>query len=512
MILGTVASQFPIPLPDISYLAIAPDLVLFGAALLMLLIAALIGSNHLRLFRLIALIAAVVQGFFSAEQLHATASGGSLAIAGAIAVDGLSSVIGLIVSATLVLAVLIGTGFIRKVSAEGPEYLVLLLVSALGALVMAQAEDLIVVFLGLEILSIALYVLTSFRRGDLKSREAAFKYFILGGFSSAVFLYGIALIYGATGSTNLVEISKFLASNVLIHDGILLFGIGLLLVGFGFKVAAVPFHIWSPDVYEGAPTSITGYMAAMAKIGAFAALLRVFDFAFATEVQLWRPMVAGLALASMFFGALFALRQPKVKRLLAYSSINHAGFILIGVYVSTSAGVRAAVFYLAIYSVLVVGTFGVISAIQERNGDTEGSIDLDGLRGLAHSDKVVAFILSILLLAQAGAPFTSGFVAKFLAIVAAVGVGEYWLAVLAMIAAVIAMAFYLRVVLVMIRSDRKTDVSVPVAVAGAASEPPRIRLSGIHSVGIWLSLVVTIAVGIFPQPLLALIAHATIVR
>ena len=205
------------------------------------------------------------------------------------------------------------------------------MVSASGAMMMGAANDLIVVFLGLEILSIALYVLAAFNHRRAESGEAALKYFVLGGFSSAVFLYGIALTYGATGTTNLPQIADYLSRNVIVHNGVLLGGLALLLVGFGFKIAAVPFHMWSPDVYEGSPSPIAGFMAAVAKAGAFAALLRVFVTSFPTVRADWQPVVWVLALLSLVLGAVVALTQRDVKRMMAYSSINHVGFILLGV-------------------------------------------------------------------------------------------------------------------------------------------------------------------------------------
>ncbi len=209
--------------------------------------------------------------------------------------------------------------------------------SASGAILMGSANDLIIVFLGLEILSIALYVLTAFNHHLATSGEAALKYFILGGFSSAIFVYGIALTYGATGSTNLTQIADYLSKNVVLTNGLLLAGLALMLVGFAFKVAAVPFHMWTPDVYEGAPTPVTGFMAAVAKVGAFAALVRVLFSSLGVISADWQPIIYGLAVLSLVVGAVVALRQRDVKRMLAYSSINHAGFILLGVYAASPA-------------------------------------------------------------------------------------------------------------------------------------------------------------------------------
>ena len=227
-------------------------------------------------------------------------------------------------------------GYLRREGITGAEFHVLALVSASGAMLMGMANDLIIVFLGLEILSIALYVLTAFNHRRAASGEAALKYFILGGFSSAIFIYGIALTYGATGSTNLTQIADFLSKNVVLTNGLLLAGLALMLVGFAFKVAAVPFHMWTPDVYQGAPSPVTGFMSAVAKAGAFAAMLRVLFTSFGVVSTDWKPIIYGLAVLSLVLGSVLALRQRDVKRMLAYSSINHAGFILLGVEAATA--------------------------------------------------------------------------------------------------------------------------------------------------------------------------------
>jgi NADH-quinone oxidoreductase subunit N len=236
-------------------------------------------------------------------------------------------------------------------------------------MMMGAANDLIVIFLGLEILSIALYVLAAFNHKRAESGEAALKYFVLGAFSSAIFVYGIALTYGATGSSNLPEIADYLSKNVVASNGVLLGGLALLLIGFGFKIAAVPFHMWSPDVYQGSPSPITGFMAAVAKAGAFAALLRVFVSSFGTIRADWQPVVWVLAILSLLLGALVALVQKDIKRMMAYSSINHVGFILLGVEAATTRGVSASLYYLFAYMFLTIGTFAVITVVA-RDGDT----------------------------------------------------------------------------------------------------------------------------------------------
>jgi NADH-quinone oxidoreductase subunit N len=346
----------------------------------------------------------------------------------------------------MLLTALVADGYLRREGVQGAEFHVLAMVSASGAMLMAMANDLIIVFLGLEILSIALYVLTAFNYRRAASGEAALKYFILGGFSSAIFVYGIALTYGATGSTNLTQIADFLSKNVLLSNGLLLGGLALLLVGFAFKVAAVPFHMWTPDVYQGAPSPVTGFMAAVAKAGAFAAMLRVLFSAMGVVTTDWRPIVYALAVLSLVLGAFVALRQRDVKRMLAYSSINHAGFILLGVAAGTARGASAALYYLFAYMLMTIGSFAIVTLLG-RAGD--GDHDLSRYRGLAGRQPLVALAFAVLLLAQAGAPFTTGLWAKVQVVFAAIDAGYVPLGAIAMVTAVVAAYFYLRVAVLM---------------------------------------------------------------
>jgi len=513
----TIVSQVPIVMPLISYRAIGSDIILFGAALLVLLLSAVMGrKEHVIFYQLVGIIAGIGSAAWSGYMLdQVIRHGSSLVIAGSVSLDGFSCVIGIVVGAVVALSLMIAPEFISEVAGGGPEFVALTLISALGASVMAQGEDLLVIFLGLEILSIALYVMVAYRSGDRLGREAALKYFLLGGFSSAIFLYGIALVYGATGSTNLAKIATYLASTVIIHDGLLLFGIALILVGFGFKISSVPFHIWAPDVYQGAPTSTTGYMAAMAKIGGFAALLRVLVVAFPMQVHDWRVFVGGFAVLSIVFGALFALRQTDIKRVLAYSSINQAGFILLGVYANTKAGVSDALYYIVVYSIAVVATFGVISIIQRSLGKTEGTLSYDDIKGFARRYPLAGITLAVLILSQAGAPFTTGFIAKFSVLTAVIGVGGYWIGAVAMVGAAIALAFYLRIILTMYRRDETADLAP--AVSGGADDDSMVsvvplRVTPTTAIGLTLAVAFTVFFGVFVTPLVALCVHGTILH
>jgi NADH-quinone oxidoreductase subunit N len=390
---------------------------------------------------------------------------------------------------------------------------------------MGAANDLIVVFLGLEILSLPLYVLAAMNARRVESGEAGLKYFLLGAFSSAVFLYGIALVYGATGTTNLPQIADFLARNVLLHNGLLLAGMALLLAGFGFKVAAVPFHLWTPDVYQGAPSPVTGFMAAVAKAGGFAALLRVFVSSFGDLRSDWQPVVWVLAVVTLVLGAVVALVQRDVKRLLAYSSINHAGFVLLGLQAATARGVESSLYYLFVYMVMVIGSFAVVTVVGRR-GDTRH--DLGYYRALAARRPWLAGSFAVLLVAQAGVPFTTGFLAKLEVVSASVGARSTPLAVIAMVSAAIAAFFYLRVILVMYTPVEETS---GVAVGGgggavmavgpgegtvgavAVAAPPGLETTADPvpvgaATAIAISVIVTVLFGIWPAPIVDFAHHA----
>ena len=394
----------------------------------------------------------------------------------------------MLISAGVLLASLLCDDYLRRENLEGPEVYVLMLLSASGGLLMAMANDLIVIFLGLEILSIALYVLTGSHLRRAESQEGAMKYFVLGAFSSAFLLYGIALVYGATGTTNLTRISEFLSGNILTEDGLLLAGFALLLVGFGFKIAAVPFHVWTPDVYQGAPTPVTAFMASVAKAAGFAALLRVFVVTFEPYRDDWRPVIFVLAVLTMLLGSLLAIVQTDVKRMLAYSSINHAGFILVGVEAATDEGTAAALFYLLAYTFMVVGTFAVVTLVGRR-GDAHHT--LADYRGLSSSRPALALALAVLLLAQAGVPFTTGFLAKFYVIGAAVDAESYGLAIVAMVSAAISAYLYLRIVVAMYMTAEPDDAVATVRRRIAVPAGARLSLG--------LALAFTVVVGILPS-------------
>jgi len=484
-----------VTIPSVHYLAVLPVLIYFGAALALLLVTSLVRSkvtnNVATVTTVVASLAVLVVNAF--QWRCVARSGPSMTVAHAIVLDDFSVIATAVIALSVLMSALVAHDWLRREGLAGVEFHILALASSAGAMLMTQANDLIVIFLGLEILSIGLYVLVAFDRRRANSTEASLKYFLLGGFASAIFAYGAALVYGATGSTNLTRVSYFLGSNVLTRPGLLYAGGGLLLVGFAFKVAAVPFHLWSPDVYEGAPTPVTGFMASIVKVGAFAALVRVLISALGTQLDTWRPILFVLIVLTTVVGASLAVVQRNAKRMLAYSSINHAGFILLGVWAGTVKGTAATLFYVMTYAPVVVATFAVVTLVGGV-GDEHHSID--HYRGLARRQPWLGASLAVLLLSQLGAPLTTGFFAKFSVLAAAVDAGGTALAVIALLSAAIAAFFYLRWTLALYADDEieANRVEVP-------------RLTGLV---IGFGVVFTIVFGIWPGPLATLAQHATV--
>ncbi|HXW33363.1 MAG TPA: NADH-quinone oxidoreductase subunit N [Acidimicrobiales bacterium] len=447
-VLVAAASSTHLTLPKIAWLSILPVIAMLAGAVVLLSGSAVarrqIETVWVTTITVATASVALVLSLF--QWFDVQDHGPHVAIDGSIVQDGFSALVSILVSCAVFISAFVGDGWLRRDRIVGPEFQVLMMVSASGAMIMGMANDLIVVFLGLEIMSIALYVLAAFNSRRSESGEAALKYFVLGSFSSAVFLYGIALVYGSVGSTNLVQISDYFSHNIVLHNGLLLAGLALLLVGFGFKIAAVPFHLWTPDVYQGSPTPVTGFMAAVAKAGGFAALLRVFITSFGLLRTDWQPAVWVLAALTLLLGSIVALVQRDIKRMLAYSSINHAGFILLGLQAADSKGVEASLYYLFVYTFMVIGTFAIVTIV---GGTGDGAHDLGRYRNLSARQPWLAASLAILLVAQAGIPFTTGFLAKLEVLDAAVGAHSTVLAVIAMVTAVIAAFFYLRVIVLM---------------------------------------------------------------
>ncbi len=372
------------------------------------------------------------------------------------------------------------------------EYYTLVLFSIAGMIMMATATDLLVIFVALEVMSLAVYVLTGMRRDDPKATEAAFKYFLLGAFSSAFFLYGIAFTYGLTGSTHLDRIGSFLAAQALTGSPMILIAVGLLMVGFAFKISAVPFHMWTPDAYEGAPAVVTGFMSTGVKAAAFAAFARVFLSSFEPFSADWVPVLWVIAVATMVLGTVVGVAQTNLKRMLAYSSIAHGGYLLVGLVSANQVGKAAILFYLLAYAVTNLAAFGVIALLGARE---RGNDELNDYKGLWHSHPALAALMTVALLSLGGLPPTVGFIGKWYIFSAAVSAGYYGLAIIGMLTSVISVFFYLRVVVMMYMADRD----------GA---PAPAQVSGLGLAALTLAIIAIFILGILPTPVLTLAAQS----
>jgi NADH-quinone oxidoreductase subunit N len=501
----------PIETPEIVWSAVMPIVVLVAGGVLILTFASLLKEKVRPEWFGYATVAIALGAMGAAvplwNEIQDPDRGPFTAIAGAIGVDGFSVFLTFVICGSVLLTALLAIDYLRAEGQDAAEVYALLLFSAAGGVIMASANDLIVMFMGLETLSLPVYVLAATQARRRSSQEAGMKYFVLGAFSSAFFLYGVALVYGATGSTNLADISEFLSQNVLLDNGLLLAGLGFLLVGFGFKISAVPFHQWAPDVYQGSPSPIVGYMAGGVKAAGFAGLLRVFYLGFDAYGTDWQPLIYALAVASLLGGAILALVQTDVKRMLAYSSINHAGFILVGVEANSALGVESVLFYLASYAAIVAGSFGVISVIGRA---TSGRHDLSAYRGLNKTNPVLALTFTVFLLAQAGVPFTSGFFAKFDVLAAAVDAGSYWLALVAMISAVISAFLYLRIVATMYVAAEEGEEVDPLLAGSDTAVITRstVKVGAASALAIGIAVFITIEAGLLPWTFTDLAADA----
>jgi NADH-quinone oxidoreductase subunit N len=475
--------------PTVEWVGLVPLLVLAGAPVLLLTLVALVPARPPKgtwaAFTVVTSVVAMLACIPLWDRVRDPERGAFNTVADAVVIDGFSLFFAVVIAASIALVALLADDYLRREGLDGPELYVLMMLSGAGGLLMAMANDLIVLFIGLETLTIALYVMCGFHLRRLESQESAIKYFVLGSFSSAFLLYGIALVYGATGSTNFSRIGAFLAGNVLDADGLLLAGFALLLVGLGFKISAVPFHVWTPDVYQGAPSPVTAFVASASKAAGFAALLRVFLSTFEGYRLDWQPVLWALAVLTLLVGSILAIVQDDVKRMMAYSSISHAGFILVGAYAATDRGMAGALFYVLAYAFMVIGSFAVITLVG-RPGDADHA--LPAYRGLSARRPALALVFTLFLLAQAGVPLTSGFLAKFYVIGAVVEEGGYVLAVLAMVSAVIAAFVYLRVIIAMYMGDPEEGE--------AAAAPVRVPFGA--GVTIAVAAAFTLVVGILP--------------
>ncbi|HEX2779316.1 MAG TPA: NADH-quinone oxidoreductase subunit N [Gemmatimonadaceae bacterium] len=468
--------------------ALLPDLILMGGSMILLLWAAWRpeGVRHQRTIGaacigLLVLTAAVI-GWFMLRNVTA--------LAGPVAVDRFRWIADLVLILGTIGTIMLSMDYNEREGIVAPEAHVLVLLATSGMMLLAASRDLMVVFLGIETMSVATYVLAGMNRRSPRAAESALKYFLLGAFSTAFLLYGMALVYGATGATNIATIGDRVLQYGLGGSALLLTGIALMLVGFGFKVAAAPFHMWAPDVYEGAPTPITAYMAAAVKAAAFTAFLRIWYEAFTPVYVSWHNALWWLAAITMVVGNVVALRQRNLKRLLAYSSIAHAGYLLVAATVNSPAGSEAFLFYVLVYTIATLGSFAVVVALGEAG---ERSLDVDGYAGLWTVRPWLAVAMAVFMLALLGFPVFggAGFFAKWYIIKAALQApSPHWkLAVVLVLASVVSAGYYLYVVMVMFMRPRVAGAMIPA------------RARGLTRFVIAASAILLLALGIFPERL-----------
>jgi len=472
----------PISIPTIDLLPILPQVIVALASLLVLLLALYVPRERTEVLALVALLSLGASAAAALYLWGATGTG----FAGMLATDSLSLFFVLLLVAGAALSILLSWDYLKREDISHGEFYVLILLAVAGMMLLAASADLLMVFLSLETLSLALYILAGFARDRRSSGEAALKYFLLGAFASAFLLYGIALLYGATGSTSLAGIGSYVSTRSLLASPLLLVGIVLVLIGFGFKLALVPFQMWTPDVYQGAPTPVTAFMSVATKAAAFAALLRLTTEALPALAANWAPVLAILAVLTMTIGNLTAIVQRNIKRMLAYSSIAHAGYILIAI-IAGERGLASVLFYLAAYTFMNAGAFAVVIALERK----EEGLELTDYAGLAARSPLLAAAMSLFMLSLAGFPPTAGFFAKFYVFSSAVQAGYTWLAVVGVLNSLVGVVYYVGVIVYMWMRE-------------PGSAAPRLNLSPALVLALVLAAWGTLQLGLLPSPVLDL--------
>jgi len=432
--------------------SVLPELIVLTSALVLLMFGAMRGERAVGIIEIASIAVLVAAGLFVVLQSgeRAEAFGGSLVI------DNFSRFLKVLALVGSAAALLMSIDYFRQNNIRRYEFSILVLLSAAGMMVMISAHDLVMLYLGLELMSLSLYVIAAIDRDNLRSTEAGLKYFVLGALSSGMLLYGASLIYGFTGTISYTGIATAAKSSASIG---LIFGLVFLFAGLAFKVSAVPFHMWTPDVYEGAPTPVTAFFAAAPKVAGMALFVRAAIEAFPNIVSQWQQIIVFSSIASMMLGAFAAIGQRNIKRLMAYSSIGHVGFALVGLSAGTPAGVEGVLVYMAIYVAMTLGTFACILAMRRTGGSVES---IEDLAGLAHTQPVVAFFLAALMFSLAGIPPLAGFFAKFYVFLAAIDAKLYALAVIGVVSSVVGAYYYLRIVKIMYM-DEPAGAFLPMA-------------------------------------------------
>jgi len=482
-------------LPVGDLLAILPELIVIGAACLVLALDPITPPDKKDWLAWLALGALVVCIGVTASQM----GGVVLAFSDLVIIDPYACFWKLLLYGASGLTILLSLSYLKEERIHLAEYYGFLLLSLVGMMVMVSAADLLTIYLGLELMSLALYVLAGFRRVESRSLEASAKYFVLGSFSSGILLYGISLLFGLTGSTRLSAIAVATSTNGL-NDPAMILAMALLVVGFGFKIAVVPFHMWTPDVYEGSPTSVTAFMAVASKVASFAAFMRVFLEGLGGLKPHWEGLFLALCVATLVLGNVVAIVQTNIKRMLAYSSIAHAGYALIGVVVAghpdaetsvRTLGLSSVMLYLAVYAFMTLGAFAVVAMVRKQG--VEGD-EIEDFAGLSKRHPVAALLMLVFMVSLAGIPPTAGFIGKFYLFMAAIKAGLTWLAIVAVVLTAISAYFYLRVVMVMyMREPQSVGPAARFATSPAIAVVLACALAGVVLLGLFPNVLVSLS-------------------
>ncbi len=476
----------PILIPEsIDLIALAPVIVLSVFAM-MVLVVDLFGGRNKTLLVFISLVGLLMTAIsaFAKNPIPAYSFNDSYIV------DHLSLFFICIFTISSALAILLSVEYNEREGIRAGEYYALILFCTVGMILLASSTDMIMIFLGIEIVSICLYVLAGIRRDNLRSNEAALKYFLLGAFATGFLLYGMTMVYGSTGHTNLFKIAEVVQNQSAQSNPLLLMGLVLLIIGFGFKIASVPFHMWAPDVYQGAPTPITAFMAVGPKAAAFAAFFRVFAETFPEMAPSWEILLSTIAVLSMFFGNLGAIMQTNIKRMLAFSSISHAGYILMAVIAKNSLGASSLLFYMLAYAFTTFGIFGIIILLGRKG---EENLEIENYSGLAYRHPILALSMTVFLLSLGGLPPFAGFIAKFYIFSAAIQEGLVTLVIIAVLNSAISFYYYLKVVVFMYMKEPEAEF--------------KISLTPLTLFVVFIGVTVTISLGIFPGSIIALASH-----
>ncbi|MFQ5441471.1 MAG: NADH-quinone oxidoreductase subunit N [Thermodesulfobacteriota bacterium] len=472
---------------NINFASVMPEILTTGLAILVLIVDFFLGARHKALLGYLSIIGLVLMLPVAALTTTGAATFGGMVIS-----DTFSAYFNVIFLIAAIFTIFISVDYLKKTGIQRGEYYHIILFATLGMMVMASANDLITLYVGLELMALSFYILVAFRVGSSRSVEGALKYFVLGALSSGILLYGITFIYGATGSTNFNAIAARIGSS---EGAFLTLGFVLIIVGFGFKVAAFPFHLWAPDVYEGAPTPVTALLSIGSKAAAFAVFLRLFIVAFPAVHIEWSVMLWMLSAATMIFGSVAAISQRNIVRMLAYSSIAHAGIILIGLLVYNDTGAAGVLYYMLVYLFMNMGAFVIVTHLRSDAGGLRRGENISDYRGLGTERPVLALLMALFLLSLAGIPPTGGFAAKFVVLSAAVKAKYFWLASIGVITTVISLFFYARVIFYMFMKEPDERAILPNTTVS-------------YNIVLFCTAVGTIFLGIYPSPFIDLAMKA----